>query len=86
MTISEIKKWAKQKGYSITKKMGNEEEGIPVSYEWYKIDDPSINGTATSVSKVATAVFNHLTDNKWLQYQIDFKNNEKTQFTIEDYS
>lgn len=68
MLISEVKKWAKDKGYIVTK-----EKGEPVVYTWYKADNSSIKGSAPSVSKVATAVFNHMTDNKWIEYQRNYR-------------
>lgn len=73
MKITEIKRWAKEKGYTVTKEKGDEEKDEPTIYHWYKNDDPSICGTAPSVSKVATAVFNHLTDNKWVEYQKEYQ-------------
>ena len=82
MLISEIKKWAKEKGYVVTK-----EKGESTSYTWYKIDDPTISGVAPSVSKVATAVFNHITDNKWLEYQQNYKevNDDKGKVSLSNY-
>lgn len=77
MKISEIKKWAKEKGYVVTKEKGDEEKDEPAIYRWHKIDDPSVCGTAPSVSKVATAVFNHLTDNEWVEYQKEYQLNKE---------
>jgi hypothetical protein len=68
MTISEIKKWAKTKGYEIIK---DKEDGL---YYWAKLDaGPDASGVAKSVSKVATAIFNNMTDNKWLDHQVKFQ-------------
>jgi len=68
MTISEIKKWAKAKGYEVIK---DKEDGL---YYWAKLDSgPEASGVSKSVSKVATAIFNHMTDNKWLDHQTKFK-------------
>lgn len=48
-------------------------------YTWIKIDDVSMSGTATSVSKLACAVFNHLSEDKYLEYQTEYQNQmEKT--------
>jgi hypothetical protein len=69
MLISEIKRWAKEKGYIVTKHGGGEE----ATYSWYKVSDPSIKGEASSVSKVAAAVFNNLTDNRWVEYQEQYR-------------
>jgi hypothetical protein len=67
---AEVRRWAKEKGYIITKHSGSEEEA---NYSWYKVSDPSIKGEARSVSKVATAVFNNMTDNRWVEYQEKYK-------------
>lgn len=75
--ISEVKRWAKNKGYIITKEKGDEEKGDPTTYKWYKITDPTIQGIATSVSKVATAVYNDISGYKWLEYQKNFKKVDK---------
>jgi hypothetical protein len=70
LKITEVRRWAKDKGYIITKHAGSEEEA---NYSWYKVSDPSIKGEARSVSKVATAVFNNLTDNQWVDYQEQYR-------------
>jgi len=68
MQISEIKKWAKEKGYTVVK---DKEDGL---YYWAKLDSgPDASGVAKSVSKVATAIFNNMTDNKWLDHQVKFQ-------------
>jgi hypothetical protein len=81
MLISEIKKWAKEKGYEVIK---DKEDG---QYYWAKLDaGPDASGVAKSVSKVATAIFNHMTDNKWNEYQIKFKEEQAdVKFTVSDY-
>lgn len=83
--ISEIKSWAKTWGYSIRKEKDDTINGA--SYYWMKDDDPTQNGVSLSVSKVATAIFNHLTNNKWVEHQEQFKKNnkEEKQFTVSDY-
>jgi len=73
LKISEVKKWAKEKGYTVIKDKGDEEKDEAVTYYWYKTDDKNICGMAPSVSKVATAVFNNLTDNKWVEYQEQYR-------------
>jgi hypothetical protein len=84
MTINEIKRWAKEKGYSITKEKN--EDGTH-QYLWSKHSDASISGVTTSVSKVATAIFNHMTDNKWVDHQTKFKEEQADikKFTVTDY-
>lgn len=78
MLWKEIKTWAKSRGYQTDRKKLEikTEEEHNYHYTWFKIDDESINGEATSVSKVATAIYNHMTDNKHLEYQREYKENE----------
>jgi hypothetical protein len=81
MMISEIKKWAKAKGYEVIK---DKEDGL---YYWAKLDaGPDASGVAKSVSKVATAIFNHMTGDKWVEHQIKFKEEQTdVKFTVSDY-
>ena len=79
MLISEIKRWAKEKGYTVTK---DKEDGL---YYWAKLDAvPEISGVAKSVSKVATAIFNHMSEDKWVEHQIKFEE-EDIKFPVSDY-
>ena len=81
MQISEIKKWAKEKGYEVIK---DKEDGL---YYWAKLDaGPDASGVAKSVSKVATAIFNHMTEDKWVEHQTKFKEAKAdVKFTVSDY-
>jgi hypothetical protein len=82
--ITEIKSWAKTWGYSILKEKDDSVNGA--SYYWMKNDDPNISGVELSVSKVAKAIFNNLTDNKFVEHQKQFQENkEETKFTTSDY-
>lgn len=82
--ITEIKSWAKDWGYSIVKEKDDSLNGA--SYYWSKNEDPSVTGVALSVSKVATAIYNHITDNKWLEHQKEYKENQETKkITTSDY-
>jgi len=84
--ISEVKRWAKSNGYTIIKDKGNEEKNEPVQYYWSKDDDVNVTGVAPSVSKLATAIFNHMTDNKWVEYQKEYAENKQIKkFQINDY-
>jgi hypothetical protein len=65
MTWAEIKRWAKDRGYNAEKHSD--------SYTWNRIEDKSICGNAASVSKVATAIFNNMTDNKFIEHQNNYK-------------
>jgi hypothetical protein len=71
MLIKEIKTWAKNHGYNVSKNKDTNE------YTWSKLDsnDPNDGGIALSVSKLATQIYNHLTNNKWVEHQEEFKKN-----------
>ena len=81
MMISEIKKWAKTQGYEVIK---DKEDGL---YYWAKLEaGPESSGVAKSVSKVATAIFNHMTDDKWVEHQTKSKEAKTDiKFTVSDY-
>ena len=70
MTITEIKSWAKRFGYSIIKEKDDSINGA--SYYWAKNDDQSATGVSLSVSKVARDIYNHMTDNKWVDHQNNY--------------
>jgi hypothetical protein len=76
MLWSEVRKWAKQHGYETIKEKGDEEKGDPVQYYWSKTDSPESSGVAKSVSKLATAIYNDMTDNKWLEHQKTYAENK----------
>ena len=65
--ITEIKSWAKRWGYSILKEKDDSINGV--SYYWCKNDDPNVTGVALSVSKVALAIFNNMTNDKYVEHQ-----------------
>lgn len=69
MLWSEIKRWAKNKGYH-TDKHDN-------FYSWHMIDNSEVYGTTTSVSKLAKAIFNNITSNKFLEHQERYKNDTR---------
>lgn len=73
MTWTEIKKWAKEIGYSAIK---NKNDG---NYYWEKLDSqPLRSGIATSIRKLAIAIFNDRTNNKWIEHQINYVKNNTT--------
>jgi hypothetical protein len=57
--VNEIKSWAKKFGITV-KKQG---EG----YVWFKEDLEA--GVPTSLDELVTGVYNHITDNKFLDHQ-----------------
>lgn len=82
MLWSEIKKWAKDKGYETLKEKNND----TTSYYWAKLDTPDASGISKSVSKLAFDIYNHMTDNKWVEYQKQYKEQlEIKKFSLNDY-
>ena len=82
MLWKEIKTWAKTKGYETVKDKDDDQ------YYWAKLDanDPNASGVAKSVSKLATAIFNHLTNNEFIEHQKQYKENlELKKVNISDY-
>jgi hypothetical protein len=71
MLWKEIRSWAKNKGYETIK---DKDDG---KYYWAKLDsdDANASGVAKSVSKLATQIYNHITDNKWVEYQKEYQEN-----------
>jgi hypothetical protein len=80
MLWKEVKTWAKSKGYETLKDKDDNQ------YYWAKLDDPDASGVAKSVSKLATAIYNHMTNNKWLDHQKEYRENlELKKANISDY-
>ena len=69
MTWTEIRKWAKELGYETIK---DKDDG---KYYWAKFGDDSVDasGVAPSVSKLARAIFNYHTSNKWIEHQQQYQ-------------
>lgn len=68
MLWKEVKSWAKSHGYESSK---NED-----SYSWSKLSDKTICGEAKSVSKLAKVIYNHMTENKWVEHQHNYDKNK----------
>ena len=66
MMISEIRKWAKEKGYEVK---NNKENG---GYNWRHSSEKEYR-FSEDVNKLATDIFNHLTKDKWKPYQEQFR-------------
>lgn len=82
MLWTEIKKWSKGLGYDTIK---NKDDG---KYYWKQSDSDDINncGVAASVSKLAKAVYNHYTNNQWVDHQDQFlQNKEEKRIALTDY-
>lgn len=65
MMWNETSKWAKANGYKMSKKDG----GV----FWTKLDDPEASGFEKDIDDTAKAIYNHMTNNKWLDYQKNYK-------------
>jgi hypothetical protein len=82
MLWKEVKTWAKSKGYETLKDKDDNQ------YYWAKLDstEPDASGVAKSVSKLAIAIYNHITDNKWLDHQKEYRDNLEIKKTnVSDY-
>lgn len=67
-----IKSWAKEQGYKITREKSGDEAN-PYIYTWLLIDNPEVCGVINSLSKVATVIYNHITNDAHLDYQKRYK-------------
>ena len=84
MLWSEVKRWAKDRGYDIVKEKDDSENGA--TYYWMKSDNHEISGVAPSVSKVAKAVYNSITNNQWVEHQEKHQESkELKKFEVTDY-
>ena len=84
MLWTEVRSWAKSLGYETIK---DKDDG---NYYWAKLDDnnPNSSGVAPSVSKLAKAIYNHYTNDQWVDYQKEFqdkKNKQEIKFSTSDY-
>jgi hypothetical protein len=74
MQWSLIKSWAKEHGYtSFREKTKDPENPNQYDYYWGKENDPSVTGMTNSVSKLATDIYNDMTDNEFIEYQKQYK-------------
>lgn len=70
MMITEVRKWAKEKGYEVK---NSKENG---GYNWrHSSEDEYV--FSKNVDTLATDIFNHLTKNKWKSYQENYTKPEK---------
>jgi hypothetical protein len=85
MLWKEVKTWAKKYGYSTFRE---KVEGTDNRYDYYwsKEDDPQVTGLSSSVSKLSKDIYNHMTNNKYLDYQAAYElNKEDPTFSVSDY-
>ena len=82
MLWKEVKSWAKLNGYETIKDKDDNQ------YYWAKLDSNDIDasGVAKSVSKLARAIYNHITNNQWVEHQQRYQENIETKkANISDY-
>ena len=82
MKWSEIKKWAKDKGYNVSRDKAENTDEYTYEYTWTK-DDESAGGLSTSVKDLATDIYNHMTDNKHLNHQLQYEKEVKIDHFIQ---
>lgn len=82
MKFTEVRKWAKKRGFSVKKQEDDSINGA--SYYWTNIEDPNITGVSLSVSKLARDIFNLLSSNKWLDHQKTYAENNISNSTDSD--
>jgi len=82
---TEVRSWAKKNGYtSFREKISGSDNRY--DYYWAKENDPTATGLSSSVSKLAADIYNHITDNKYLDYQAAYDlNKEDPTFSLTDY-
>jgi hypothetical protein len=82
MLWTEIRSWGKKFGYETIKDKEDNQ------YYWAKLDsnEPDASGVTKSVSKLAFAIYNHMTDGKWLDHQKEYRDNlELKKVEVSDY-
>jgi hypothetical protein len=72
MKWSEIKKWAKSKGYNVSREKANNTDEYTYEYTWTK-NDGSSGGLSISVKNLAMDIYNHMTANKYLSHQLKYQ-------------
>jgi len=74
MNFTLLKQWAREKGYDVLKEKGTE---VCI---WTLKDDPAVTGMADTLIDTATQIYNHITDNKWLEYQEEYKRTKEINY------
>lgn len=67
-TWAEISKWAKSHGFKVNKKDG--------LFCWSKLESADISGQESSFDDMIKAVFNTITDGKWIEHQKKYEDNQ----------
>jgi len=86
MLWTQVRSWAKDKGYTTFREKNKNSEDNSYDYYWAKDNDPTATGLSLSVSKLAKDIYNHITDNKFVDYQAAYQlNKEDPTFSLSDY-
>lgn len=64
MLWKDIKSWANDKGYDVIK----DQDG----YYWSHSNDISNSGLCHSVNSLAINIYNHMTENKYIEHQTNY--------------
>jgi len=85
MLWTQVRSWAKDKGYTTFREKNKNSEDNSYDYYWAD-NDPTATGLSISVSKLAKDIYNHMTDNKFVMYQAAYElNKEDPTFSLSDY-
>ena len=64
ITYKELELWANKWGYRVEKRRGR--------IRWWKEPFCSSGGSGVDVGAVATDIFNHITNDAWVEYQQEY--------------
>lgn len=67
-TLGEISKWAKSRGFKVSKK-----DGV---FLWSSLENVNIKGQENNIEDVAKAIFNQISNNKWIEHQKQYERNK----------
>lgn len=85
MLWKEVKSWSKKHGYETHREKIKDSDNR-YNYYWSKIDDSSISGISSSVSKLSLEIYNLITDNKWVEHQKQYQESKEIEiFSINSY-
>lgn len=64
ITYKELELWANKWGYRIEKRRGR--------IRWWKEPFCSSGGSGVNIDDIATDIFNHITNDAWVEYQEEY--------------
>jgi hypothetical protein len=83
MNWTNIKRWAKDKGYKVSREKSVDQNN-PYNYQWHLITDVGRSGTTKSLSQITMDIYNDMTDNKHLEHQQRHK--QELEFALAVYN